>query len=101
MQAEGEDSATSNEELPAWAQSTPEAPVQLWNRQMTLLPGSVFQQVLMPLDYRPSRDLRPRWGNTRPPHPGLMALFRRDEHLARRMIIELRTMDRWFQQIPR
>jgi hypothetical protein len=33
---------------------------------------------VMQLDYPPSRDYRPRWGNTRPPHQGLVKLFERD-----------------------
>ena len=32
----------------------------------------------MALEYPPSRDYQPRWGYTKPPHPGLSKLFQKD-----------------------
>ena len=43
--------------------------------QLTVLPGTQYQSVMLPLDYAPSRDYQPRWGYTRPDHPGLVALL--------------------------
>jgi hypothetical protein len=39
------------------------------------LPGSQYAKYLLPLDYRPSRDPRPRWGYSRPPIRKLEQLF--------------------------
>jgi hypothetical protein len=34
---------------------------------LPVMPGTPYSSIAMPLDYPPSRDLRPRWGATRPP----------------------------------
>ncbi len=34
---------------------------------LTMLPGSRYAKFALPLDYPPSRDFQPRWGNTHPP----------------------------------
>ena len=50
-------------------------------KTMTLFPGGPYQSVLIPLDYAPSRDYRPRWGHSQRPHAllaGLLARFQQD-----------------------
>lgn len=33
---------------------------------LTILPGTPYSQFALPMEYPPSRDMRPRWGNTHP-----------------------------------
>jgi predicted O-methyltransferase YrrM len=49
--------------------------------ELVMLPGTAYAKYALPLDYPPSRDLRPRWGNTHPPIPVLHDWFR--AHAAR------------------
>ncbi len=35
--------------------------------QYETLPGNPYARVALPIEYPPSRDMQPRWGNTRPP----------------------------------
>jgi Methyltransferase domain len=51
------------------------------------------------LDYPPSYDFRPRWGNTRPPHQGLIDLFapNRGEYL--RLLEEMVELEPYFRRI--
>jgi hypothetical protein len=67
---------------------------------MPVLEGGPCSQVLMPLDYPPSRRLQPRWGHTHPSHPGLVALFdkRRDDY--REVIRGVRALQPWLAAIP-
>ena len=37
------------------------------NAKYDTLPGNAYARVALPMEYPPSRDLRPRWGNTKPP----------------------------------
>lgn len=94
-----EQQTAADSDLPDWLRPTPHAHVQLWDRTLELLPGTIYQRYLLPLEYAPSRDLRPRWGASRPAHPGLLMLLRRDEHLLRRMVIELKDYYPYFQRI--
>ncbi len=57
-----------------------------------LLPASPYARHLMPLDYLPSRDLRPRWGYGRPSHQGLARLFSRDKADYLAAVAEMRRM---------
>jgi predicted O-methyltransferase YrrM len=66
----------------------------------TLLPGTPFARVLLPLDYAPSLDYRPRWGYTRPSHPGLIELFQRDRAGYGEVIAGLRDLGPWLKAIP-
>jgi predicted O-methyltransferase YrrM len=34
---------------------------------LQILPGTPYSRFALPIEYPPSRDLRPRWGNTHPP----------------------------------
>ncbi|HVH75856.1 MAG TPA: glycosyltransferase 61 family protein [Stellaceae bacterium] len=43
--------------------------------EIVQLPGSRYARYALPLDYPPSRDLRPRWGNTHPPIAALYDWF--------------------------
>jgi hypothetical protein len=53
----------------------------------------------MQLDYPPSRDYRPRWGNTRPPHQGLVKLFERDRPGYADILRPMRELTPWFRKI--
>lgn len=35
--------------------------------QYETMPGNPYARIALPMEYPPSRDLRPRWGNTKPP----------------------------------
>ena len=61
-------------------------------KSLLQLPGTPYSRHLLPLEYLPSRDLRPRWGNGSPPHAGLSALFARNHGDYTRMIAELRSL---------
>lgn len=64
-----------------------------------VLPGTPYTSVLLPLDYPPSRDYRPRWGASHPVHEGLRALFaeRHDEYLE--AFADMRKLADWFSRI--
>jgi len=36
-----------------------------------VLEGTPYSRYALPIEYMPSRDFQPRWGNTRPPIPML------------------------------
>jgi hypothetical protein len=67
-------------------------PAMLTAEQKILLPGTPYARHLMPLDYLPSRDLRPRWGYGRPSHEGLARLFSRDKANYLSAVAEMRRM---------
>jgi 2-polyprenyl-3-methyl-5-hydroxy-6-metoxy-1,4-benzoquinol methylase len=66
---------------------------------LTVLPGSPYQRYLMPLDYPPSREFAPRWGYSRPTHPGLVTLMAKNQEQYRATIKELRTLAPFFSAI--
>ena len=66
-----------------------------------VLPGSPYARHLMPLDYLPSRDLRPRWGYGRPWHEGLARLFSRDKANYVAVVAEMRRMSPFLEVIGR
>lgn len=43
--------------------------------RLTELPGTKYSRYALPIDYVPSRDYAPRWGNTRPPIEPLADFF--------------------------
>jgi hypothetical protein len=43
-----------------------EAATNVVATHLTILPGTPYSQFALPLEYPPSRDMQPRWGNTRP-----------------------------------
>jgi predicted O-methyltransferase YrrM len=43
--------------------------------ELKILPGASYATCALPLDYPPSRDLRPRWGYSRPPIASLLRWF--------------------------
>lgn len=45
--------------------AAPEAAVEEAPK-LTILPGTAYSRYAIPLEYPPSRDMQPRWGNTRP-----------------------------------
>lgn len=65
----------------------------------TVLPGSQYQNYLMPLDYMPSRDFRPRWGYARPRHPQLTDLFSRYLRDYEAIFQEMRTLAPFYSAI--
>lgn len=42
---------------------------------LQLLPGTPYSSFALPIEYQPSRDLRPRWGNSRGEIPQLEEMF--------------------------
>lgn len=44
--------------------------------EFVMLPANPYAKYALPIEYLPSRDLRPRWGNTRPPIALLYDWFR-------------------------
>ena len=58
-----------------------------------LLPGNPYQKFLLPLEYLPSRDYRPRWGYSRPPHPVLSGLFAKNQAAYVKIIDEIRSLE--------
>jgi len=66
---------------------------------MTVLEGNPYAQYLMPLEYLPSRDFRPRWGYSRPAHAGLLALFERHRADYRTALDGLRELAPFFAAI--
>jgi hypothetical protein len=63
------------------------------------LPGNEHAKYAMPLDYPPSRSLRPRWGDGRPAHAGLTALLDRNRAHYKSVIEEVRTLQPFFKEI--
>lgn len=61
-------------------------------RGMQVLPGTPYQQFLLPLEYMPSRRYEPRWGYEQPPHRGLEALFARNTAAYVQRITEMRAL---------
>ncbi|HEV3022573.1 MAG TPA: hypothetical protein VGX76_08895, partial [Pirellulales bacterium] len=68
---------------------------------LEVLPGTPYQRVLLPLEYLPSRKYESRWGYSRPPHQGLVDLFRQRDEAYREVIGELRELSDCFSAIPR
>jgi predicted O-methyltransferase YrrM len=66
-----------------------------------VLPGTPYQKVLLPLEYLPSRRYESRWGYSRPPHQGLVDLFRQRDEAYRQVIGELRELSDCFAAIPK
>src|SRR4051812_3177797 len=56
-------------------------------------------KILLELDYPPSRDYRPRWGNTHPPHAALSRMFdkNRTDHLE--ILSQLGALQPYFSKI--
>jgi hypothetical protein len=67
---------------------------------MPVLEGGPTAQVLMPLDYPPSRRLQPRWGHSHPSHSGLVALFDKRRNDYREVIRGVRALHSWLAAIP-
>lgn len=68
--------------------------------RLKVLEGSEYAAYLLPVDYPPSRDLRPRWGHGRPPHAGLVELLERWRPGYRQLFTELRALAPHFRRIP-
>jgi methyltransferase family protein len=66
---------------------------------MHVLPGSPYQRFLLPLDYMPSRQYAPRWGYSRPTHPGLVAILAKDPDAYRAIVSELRSLKPFLSRI--
>jgi Methyltransferase domain len=59
--------------------------------ELAPLPGTPYSRYALPLEYQPSRDLRSRWGYSRPPIPSLHAWFVSYADDYRAFISEMRT----------
>jgi predicted O-methyltransferase YrrM len=68
---------------------------------MTVLDGTPYCRYLLPLDYTPSRDFRPRWGYGRPSHAGLRAMFQEHNDDYREVIAGIRRLAPFLSAIPR
>jgi len=49
------------------AANSAEAAARATGAHLTILPGTPYSQFALPMEYPPSRDMQPRWGNTHPP----------------------------------
>ena len=63
------------------------------------LPGNYHAKYALPLDYPPSRQLRPRWGEGLPAHAGLTALFDRNRGEYETVISDMRTLVPFLEKI--
>lgn len=54
-----------------------------------MLPGTQYSRYAIPIEYTPSRDYRPRWGNTQPPIAHFVDRFRRDDSTFRDRIVRM------------
>ena len=70
------------------------------SKPLKLLPGSEYENILLPLDYMPSRDYNPRWGYSKPLSPKLIELFKRDSYSYIEVINGLKKLESNFQKIP-
>jgi hypothetical protein len=52
------------------------------------------------IDYPPSRNLRPRWGHSRPAHPGLSKLFAANKASYTEVLRKVHAHCSWFERIP-
>ena len=91
----------NDEDIPEFARVIPAANVRVNDRDLSVLPGSFYQKLLMPLDYPPSRKLQPRWGASHPVHEGIASLFKRDEANYRELIADLRGRETQLAAISR
>lgn len=69
--------------------------------QSMVLPGRSDAQVLLPLDYAPSRALAPRWGHSRPPIPAIETLFGRYFDQYREVLAGIQSLASSLRAIPR
>jgi hypothetical protein len=58
-------------------------------------------EFMMLLDYPPSRDYRPRWGNIHPPHQGLVDLFNKNRDEYSKVFNEMAALNPFFAKIDR
>jgi len=54
---------------------------------------------MIELDYPPSRDYRPRWGNTHPPHQGLIELFNKNRTEYQKKFLKLADLKPFLSKI--
>jgi hypothetical protein len=64
------------------------------------LEGTPYSRYAVPVDYLPSRDFRPRWGNTHPPIPALEAWFGDNVAMYMDFIAEMRTAAPMLANVP-
>ncbi|BCL35887.1 class I SAM-dependent methyltransferase [Nostoc sp. MS1] len=67
-------------ELEQQIQNISELTKSLAEKQNSHHTGHNHEKFIVELDYPPSRDYRPRWGNTHPPHQGLIDFFNKNYH---------------------
>jgi hypothetical protein len=66
-----------------------------------ILPANDYARYALPIEYLPSRDLRPRWGVSHPPIPSLSAWFADHASAYRAFVGEMRTAAPDLADIPR
>src|SRR5947209_5654250 len=65
------------------------------------LEGTAYSRYALPLEYPPSRDMRPRWGYSRPLIPTLLSWFESHAEDYRAFIADMRRYGRELQDVPR
>lgn len=68
-------------------------------RRVPQLPGTRYSTVAIPLEYPPSRDLRPRWGSTQPPLQPIVDWLRPHEAAYRDILRAIRARTPAFARI--
>src|SRR5215472_4750494 len=65
-----------------------------------VLPGNQYSRYLFPIKYLPSRDYRPRWGNTRPPIAQISQLLERYVDDYRQILRDMRRLVGNLSDVP-
>jgi predicted O-methyltransferase YrrM len=64
------------------------------------LPGTPYSRYAVPIEYLPSRDFQPRWGNLRPPIPALYDWFKAHVAEYRGFLADMRVSADRMRDIP-
>jgi predicted O-methyltransferase YrrM len=78
-------------EAMARAQATADATLAAIKPPLPQLPGTPYATLALPLEYPPSRDLRPRWGGTQPPLGPIVDWIRPHEADYRAVLAAMKT----------
>jgi predicted O-methyltransferase YrrM len=68
---------------------------------LEILPGNEYARYALPIEYMPSRALKPRWGASRPPIPSLTAWFADHAPLYRAFVGQMMAAMPDLAEIPR
>lgn len=70
------------------------------DRTLTILPWTDYSSFAVPVDYPPSRDFRPRWGNTRQPIQAIAEWFSEHASMYREFIGLMRQHANELAEVP-